>query len=200
MQLMSIRNIARNQRICYRHRMSRIVLAVFMLLSALIPPAMAQTPADDPDLPQPDPPGVWHRVTRSDDTTESKCIGNPVTPICAIETYLACFQRLQPELCRLVNAGVEPVSKEFGPVLYWAEYRVVYARRPSKLNPVEPATEGWLKPQPGDILIGVMRRSCFVSYTNPDCAIGVENEPLGVFMTRKVGDYWTNPYFFRPRF
>jgi hypothetical protein len=200
MQLMSIRNIAPNRRICYRHRMSRIALAVFMLLSALIAPAMAQTPADGPDLPRHDPPGMWHRVTPSDDTTDSKCIGNPVTPICAIETYFACFVRLQPELCRLVNAGVEPISSDSGAVLHWTEYRVVYARRPSKLNPVEPATEGRLKPQPGDILIGVMQRSCFVSYTNPNCEIGVENEPLGVFMTRKVDGYWTNPYFFRPRF
>ena len=35
--------------------------------------------------------------------TSSKCIGKPVTPICAVETYLACMIWERPDLCRMVR-------------------------------------------------------------------------------------------------
>ena len=35
--------------------------------------------------------------------TSSRCIGKPTTPICAVETYLACMIWERPDLCRMVR-------------------------------------------------------------------------------------------------
>ncbi|WP_370152491.1 hypothetical protein [Ferrovibrio sp.] len=161
----------------------------------------ADARAADDTLPPVDPPGVWHRIGLTAETTTSTCIGNPVTPLCALDTWYACFLRDQPELCRLIEAGVVPPPlPQPRSVNEWREYRVVYARRPSALDPVDRSTEGPLKAQPGDILIGVMARVCYDSLQAPRCQTNIENDPPGVFMLRRQGDIWTNPYYFRPRF
>lgn len=174
-----------------------LVLAAILLLPA---PAGAQPAAADPDLPAPDPPGVWRRLTHDDATSTSRCIGNPVTPLCAVETYLACFFRSRNDYCFLVEAGVQTIEMAKKRADSWREYRVVYARRPSKLDPVEPRTEGPLKPLPGDVLIALHSRRCYGTDGKHHCSIGVEEDPPGVYMLRKQGEIWTNPYFFRPRF
>lgn len=45
-------------------------------------------------------------ITR--DTASSSCIGDPRTPLCAVETFLACDMRRQMDLCRMV--GVEDLN------------------------------------------------------------------------------------------
>jgi hypothetical protein len=43
-----------------------------------------------------DPPGHWRKLTWDEKTTTSKCIGKPISPICAVETklaYLGCGTR-----------------------------------------------------------------------------------------------------------
>ena len=45
--------------------------------------------------------GSFRLMTRDDTTSTSKCIGNPVTPLCAIETHLACWARDNKELCEI---------------------------------------------------------------------------------------------------
>jgi hypothetical protein len=55
-----------------------------------------------------DPAGSW-RVMRRDDAT-SDCIGDPVTPICAVETQIACFDRAVVELCLLAYRTSNPRS------------------------------------------------------------------------------------------
>jgi hypothetical protein len=42
----------------------------------------------------------------------SKCIGDPKTPICAVETLLACRARKKQELCDLVNIHNESLDGE----------------------------------------------------------------------------------------
>lgn len=149
----------------------------FLLLLAGTGFAGAQ-PAD-PDLPPPDPPGVWRKITHDDATSDSKCIGHPVTPLCALETYLACVQRSRNDYCDMVEAGVRFDPKVRQPPANWQEYRIVYARRPSQLDPVNRATEGPLKPLSGDVIIAVYRRNCY-SETRPgipSCSIDVEDRP-----------------------
>lgn len=170
---------------------------VALLLLAL--PGWAQ-PAD-PDLPLPDPPGVWRKLTHDDATTDSRCIGNPKTPLCAIETYIACFLRREPDYCDIVGAGVRPLPQVGKALHQHEEYRIVYARRPSTLDPLDPTTEGTARWQPGDVLVGFMRRACFKRERRPDnCTLDVESDPLFVYILRKEGKDWVFAGRFRPRF
>jgi hypothetical protein len=68
-----------------------------LLIAALLGP-MAGTRAAD-SIVKPDPPGVWRILGPDDKDTTSKCIGKPKTPICAVETFLACFVRDDESLC-----------------------------------------------------------------------------------------------------
>lgn len=50
------------------------------------------------DVPSPD---EWRFISSGDST--SKCIGDPKTPLCAVETVIACFARMDINLCRRVG-------------------------------------------------------------------------------------------------
>jgi hypothetical protein len=178
----------------------RLALLATCFLMLIAASSFAQ--AGDPIVPPPDPPGMWRKLTHDDATTTSTCIGNPVTPLCAAETFWACFLRRQPELCDMVQAGVSPlveaVPKEPNKR---DEYRVAYARRPSLLDPVDRATEGNMKPQPGDVVIALIRRVCYGPVEDDsDCSIGEENTPPYVHMLRRQGEFWVYAYRFRARF
>ena len=47
-------------------------------------------------------------ITQNEATTTSACIGDPKTPLCAVETFLACAVRRDMSLCRRV--GVDNFS------------------------------------------------------------------------------------------
>lgn len=87
---------------CYAAEMFRqwLFLAVVALPVFVIGGGLAVA-AEPSDLPPIDPPGVWHTLTQDDATTDSKCIGNPVTPLCAVETIRACFTRRDDSLCQI---------------------------------------------------------------------------------------------------
>jgi hypothetical protein len=73
---------------------SKIGLAVF--LSALI---LSAVPFEvfsngDPEV---------RVITAEEATTTSKCIGDPKTPLCAVETFIACFARHDGDLCQRVG-------------------------------------------------------------------------------------------------
>jgi hypothetical protein len=77
---------------------------VFLALAALIALAAAllsEVRAADADFPAIDPPGHWRLMTQDPDTTSSKCVGDPKTPLCAVETIRACFIRYDDHLCRI---------------------------------------------------------------------------------------------------
>lgn len=63
-------------------------LACFALLALQSPSRAASK--QDPDLPPVDSPEHWHVMTSERATTESKCVGDPRTALCAVETMLAC--------------------------------------------------------------------------------------------------------------
>jgi hypothetical protein len=174
------------------------LLATYLLMIAL--PGLAVAQGNDPMLPPPDPSGSWRKLTRDDATTTSRCIGNPVTPLCAVETYLACFVRRQPELCDMVGAGIRPIMSVVPPADKREEYRVVYARRPSPLDPVDRSTEGNMKPQPGDVVIAYMVRACYGAVDDQTNCQDVESDPPYVHMLRKQGDVWVYAYRFLARF
>jgi hypothetical protein len=75
-------------------------VAVAVLLASL-PSAWAGDRATWRDLPALTPKGHPRIMTLSDETSTSKCIGKPVTPLCAVETKMACFLRGDPNLCEM---------------------------------------------------------------------------------------------------
>lgn len=177
----------------------RIALLATSFLMLIVAPALAQT--GDPILPPPDPPGSWRKLTHDQATTTSTCIGNPVTPLCAVETYWACFLHRRPELCDMVGAGVRPLEVVPKVPDLREEYRVLYARRHSPLDPVDRATEGNMKPQPGDVVIGLILRSCLGPPEDEfSCTLNVETQPPHVHTLRKQGNFWVYAYRFRAKY
>jgi hypothetical protein len=75
---------------------ARLIFAV--LLAAALPAL-----ADDVPLPELTPKGQYLVMTEDDTTSTSKCIGDPKTPLCAVETLLACYQRNEPDLCEIAT-------------------------------------------------------------------------------------------------
>src|SRR3990172_7533843 len=86
------------------------IVAIAVLVALLIAPGMslAGGPQHTGKAPR------WRTLTFSDETTTSKCIGKPVTPICAVETFEACFKRSQIELCRKAYRNGESETFHLG--------------------------------------------------------------------------------------
>lgn len=101
------------------------------------------------DPPPPNPPGEWRILAWTDQGSSSRCIGRPLTPLCAVETLLACFQRGRVELCRLVDDDTDTYASVFAspadPQAVLA-YRIVVTRR---------IEESVGRARPGDVLIGL---------------------------------------------
>jgi hypothetical protein len=111
------------------------------------------------DVPPVDPPDQWRTVGQNDATSSSRCIGQPTTPLCAVETLLACFQRGQLDLCRMVDDGAEQYAQVFATPVDPGKrltYRVVAVDRPEA--------------QPGDMLIILEQRE--ISADRPGPAAG----------------------------
>jgi hypothetical protein len=80
----------------------------------------------------------------------SKCIGQPKTPICAVETLLACRGLNKQELCDLVGVHNQRLDGE----AYSYSYRImkshIYAKREI---PKSLADSYWIKPGYADVVI-----------------------------------------------
>jgi len=158
------------------------IVAMAVLVALLIAPdaSIAGGPQHTGKAPR------WRTLTDSEETTTSKCIGKPVTPICAVETLKACFKRSEIALCRIASFNGESEKFEkLGPPFrgYKTEYTIIkyqtIRRVPANLRNV-----GWIKR--GDVDVHITVRSC--PLTRETCA----GEPTQSFayMTRHVGDRW----------
>src|SRR3546814_10964403 len=82
----------------------------------MVLPAAAQLPAVDA-------PGQY-RLIGPPGRSDSRCIGRPDTPLCAVETLLACFARREAALCWHVwqppRAGAELFPGEKRPGYWWS--------------------------------------------------------------------------------
>ncbi len=94
----------------------------------------------------------------------SACIGQPTTPVCAVETLLACWMRGQPALCRAVAVVSESRAAEriAGPAAT-AESETQYAIERASIIRREDVTDDlrgveWFKP--GFALVELVRRAC----------------------------------------
>jgi hypothetical protein len=105
--------------------------AVLALLIGATAGAAFAGGVDDPDLPPIDPPGRWRVLTHDDATSTSKCIGNPKTPLCAVESWNACKLRHVGELCLVAILVGAPHHTQFGTGPSrdrYVFYRVIAAR------------------------------------------------------------------------
>jgi hypothetical protein len=141
-------------------------LQVCVLLAglALATPSLAQSSQDNPG-----------RITPT--TASSACIGSAATPLCAVETLLACLTRNDDALCRRV--GVAPPARNpdaIGPLQ--AEYAIerVTVIRPDDITDDTRDLE-WFKP--GYTLVEVSRRLCPASESDCD---GLDWEYLQVYL------------------
>lgn len=82
----------------------------------------------------------WRIIGADEHSTSSRCIGRAETPLCAVETLLACFEWARPDLCRMVDDDEEQYAGIFtdpaDPKKYLA-YRVVAERNASPDQDVE---------------------------------------------------------------
>lgn len=89
---------------------------------------------------RPGPETPWSVIAPDPRATTSRCIGEARTPLCAVETLLACFQWNRPDLCRMVDDDEEQYAGIFtepaDPGKYLA-YRVVAERSPVPGREVE---------------------------------------------------------------
>lgn len=121
-----------------------------VLLSLLFSsPGMAQIPAADP--------ASQYRLIGKADGSDSRCIGRPESPLCAVETLLACFARRDEALCRKVwqpprrNAALFADNGHPG---YWWSYRVAAAEQTAA----------------DEAVIAIAGRTCGLLVQRPECS------------------------------
>lgn len=123
-------------------------IAAVLVVLALAAPVAAQLPSVDP-LNQ-------YRLIGPAGRSDSTCIGRPETPLCAVETFLACFARRDAGLCRIVWKDVEAGDLGFqstGHWRYWWSYRVAAAEQVG----------------PEEMVIAIAGRNCGLQMAEPDC-------------------------------
>lgn len=162
----------------------------------------------------PETPEGWRLLDLITDGSTSDCIGDPKTPLCAAETYNACFMGSYEPLCRAVGVdfakdlGAFPVGPIIGR-LYFLAYRVLeeVPLRPEDIPQTYPkfGDRSW---QPGDTVLRFAWQTC-----QPDlqclkekdkssnwfdkiscrrlesCADFLPFEVIQIF--RKTGDHWS---------
>lgn len=123
---------------------------LLFLFAGLAGTAVAQIPAADP--------AGQYRLIGTPERSDSRCIGKPETPLCAVETLLACFARRDDALCwqvwRPAGAGARLFSAETRPG-YWWSYRVADARQLAA----------------DEAVIAIAGRNCGLQMAAPDCVL-----------------------------
>lgn len=137
--------------------------------------AMAQLPAVDP----PD----QFRLIGTPERSDSRCIGRPETPLCAVETLLACFARRDDALCWRVwhppQSGIRLFPGETRPG-YWWSYRVAGVERLGD----------------DEAVIAIAGRNCGLQIAAPECRL-TPAPPTSYRVKRQNGSWevvdWSSP-------
>lgn len=149
----------------------RYVLMAAMV-AALTAAANAMADAAEPrgdvatvrDLPPLTPKNRPRIMTVHDETSTSKCIGRMITPLCAVETKIACFLREDQHLCDMVKVHLTVAPGNPSP---WSiRYRVTKATiLDDRHFPWPPSTDmgqpaGVQSVRAGDIRIDIREMIC----------------------------------------
>ena len=177
-------------------RLPVVALSIGVLLAAAFPARAGDAPAAKVPLPPLTPKGVYRVLTQDDATSTSKCIGDPKTPLCAVETMMACWTRGSDDLCRIAMA-VEKTpgfgTGGGGPNLI---YRVVRSEiLTDRKFPWRPARDrswrlGGLTMHAGDIRIDTIDTDCWKGEISLAACEKAWSPVPRVFIVRRSGDRW----------
>jgi hypothetical protein len=166
-------------------------IAVLLLLAAV--PAFAADP-DLPPLTSKDKPLV---MAFDEARTTSQCVGKPATPMCAIETMFACWNRGDHHLCRIgLNLDHEPNYGGGAPhpddvYLYRVVKRQILTKKTLPWKPEDVLERPGLKaPEAGDMRVDIWMVRCNKEISPAAC----ENDKYAstsAFIVRREGDRWT---------
>ena len=123
-------------------------------------------------------------MTQDDASSSSKCIGNPVTPVCAVETFMACWLRPGPDLCRI--AGVERDRAFDGS----SAYRIVRQEVLTGQSPDLPFRFDKSDLIAGDVRIDILEER-FSEKEPPDSCCHYWNRYPDVYIVRRQDGRWT---------
>jgi len=161
------------------------------LYGVMIGLAASSAIADDDAIPKPDPVGWWRVIHVDDARSTSKCVGNPITPLCVAETWMGCHVRRDQELCRMADPKYDDFGRPFPKVARTSikRYRILSADRLTRKTIPKPTYENdssnW---RPGDIRIMILKVNCTVFDQGEYCFTG-KPDPEG-FIIRRVDDRW----------
>jgi hypothetical protein len=162
-----------------------IVALLVLLMSSTV--AFAADRKKDPDLPTPDKPGTWRWMTQDPKTTTSRRVGETKTPLCTIETFLACRIRANDELCRIAGSetgyGNHSLHRD-----EYTRYRVAEVTRWDERNL---GRRPW---KVGDLWIDVLEWDCNprsdMAQDQLHCRRFDRRQPPIGYVLHKTGDQW----------
>lgn len=109
--------------------------------------------ADPPAAVEPWSPPVWdgrretpplpHQREIGPDHADSQCIGDATTPLCAVETFIACWARRDIDLCRKVYDGPLRYFDTAGTQPYLFKYRLEVLYHPTGKELLEDRQPAW---------------------------------------------------------
>lgn len=143
-----------------------------------------------------------HLLGYDDETRDYSCIGNPVTPLCAVKTFFSCKYYREPFLCDRL-----PYSKGNGIADYAKQYEryvrfryVVVSRKvigAAELNELKHASyEDAHLVHKGDIRISVLWDAC---YPDKECMLRPMGDPAVPFGAG-CGNYKNCETAFKPTY
>ncbi len=155
--------------------------------------------ADDVPLPKLTPKGQHFVVTHNDATTTSKCVGDTQTPMCAIETLLACFVRSDMTLCAAGMGVPKEKLEDFAGLpawpaqIYWVVRNEVLTDKHFPWRPKRDVKwrPGEIDMRAGDVRIDLIRRECEPTVSRGDCH-PPRYGPTGptAYIVRREGERW----------
>ncbi|OHC74843.1 MAG: hypothetical protein A3H92_08575 [Rhodospirillales bacterium RIFCSPLOWO2_02_FULL_58_16] len=107
--------------------------------------------------------GEQETLTFDPATSSSRCIGNPVTPLCAVETYEACYLWVDKKVCAAM--GIDPATFTFTTGAYFKLGIYHYRIETQKVIDAEDVALvakdlDKSKVSPGDVVIQLRWESC----------------------------------------
>jgi hypothetical protein len=181
--------------------MIRPIASIVAIALAVVSASQAIAAPRDPDVPRPDPPGRWRVLDHTDAKSTSKCIGKPVTPLCAVETLRACFLRVKPKLCEIA-IGREPGFSLSHPAVRWVfdKYRLVWSQRLDE-HEIDALKQRWRRPalwdyagvKPGDIAIELLVLNCQRKKSGTRCFRDRYSQEIYIAQ-RTNGEWHVPPY------